>query len=106
MLRIAITSGTPENCNSRPRGNLHIALPPDPRSQRVQPLVDPLVSAIDLMHVVNRALAFRAERGEEKGHARTDVGAGDLGALQAVAADDDRAMRIAEDDPRTHADQF
>src|SRR4051812_6896678 len=85
---------------------LFVSLAPDTSPQRIEPLLDPLVSAIDLMDVVDDALPFRAERGQEQGHAGADVGAGDLGALQASAADDDGAMRIAEDDPRPHRDQL
>src|SRR5213595_7329 len=79
---------------------LFIALPPDPRADRIEPLLDPLVAAIDLMDVVDGALAFRAQRGEKQGHAGADIGAGDLRAVQAIAADDDGAVRVAEDDAR------
>src|SRR5262245_51948794 len=85
---------------------LLIALPSNPRPDRIQPLLDPLVPAIDLVDVVDLALALRAERGEEQRHAGADVGAGDVRALQAVAADDDGAVRVAEDDARAHGDQL
>src|SRR5438876_2323810 len=83
---------------------LLIPLAPDPRADRVEPLLDPLVAAVDLMDVVDDALAFGAERGEQQGHAGADVGAGDLRAVQAVAADDDGPVRIAQNDARAHGD--
>src|SRR6185369_5226591 len=79
---------------------LLVPFPPDARAEGIQPLLDALVAAVDLMNVVDHALPFCAERGEEQRHAGADVGAGDLGALQPRTADDDGAMRIAEDDPR------
>src|SRR2546423_11238028 len=87
-----------------PPSSLTVPRPADPRADGIQPLLDPLVAAIDLMDVVDDALALRAEGGEQQGHAGADVGAGDLCAVQAVAADDDGAVRIAEDDARPHGD--
>src|SRR5690606_33716084 len=57
-------------------------LPLDPRAQRTQPLVDPLVAAFDLAGVVDVALAFRAERGDQQGHAGADVRALDDARVQ------------------------
>src|SRR4051794_12084499 len=86
----------------RPYGGAHLFIPfaPDARAERIQPLLDALVAAVDLMDVVDHALALRAERREQQRHAGADVGTGDLRSLQPRTADDDRAMRIAEDDPR------
>src|SRR5260221_6904529 len=88
------------------RPSLVVPFPSDPRSQCVQTLVDALVAAVDLVDVVNDALAFGAERGQEQGHAGADVGAGDLRAGETIAAHDDGAVRVAEDDTGTHLDQF
>src|SRR5437764_9684623 len=85
---------------------LLISLSPDPRPDGVQSLLDPLVSPIDLMNVVDDALPLRAERGEQQRHAGADVGAGDLRAVEAIAADDDGAVRIAQDDARPHGDEL
>ena len=72
----------------------------------IQSLLDPLVTAIDLMDVVDHALALGAECREKQCHAGADVGAGDLCAGEPIAADDDRPMRIAKNDPRPHRNQF
>src|SRR5204862_3569202 len=96
-------------CPSAPGADstfLLISLPPDPRPDRIQPLLDPFVTAVDLVDVADHALAFGAERGEEQSHAGADVGAGDLRAVQPRAADDDGAVRVAEDDARPHLDQL
>src|SRR5579859_6732631 len=86
--------------------SLLIALPHDPSAQWIQSLLDPLVSAIDLMNVVDHALALGAERGQQQGHSGADVGAGDVRAGESIPADDDGAMRITENDARTHGDQL
>src|SRR5439155_23105139 len=75
---------------------LFIAFSPDPRPDRVESLLDPLVAAVDLMDVVDHALAFRTQRGERQRHAGADVGAGDFRAVQPVATDDDGGIRSAE----------
>src|SRR5690349_21232858 len=84
----------------------YVGLAHDACAERVQTLRDPLVAAVDLMDRMDDALSLRAERGQEQGHAGADVGAGDLRADEAVAADDDGAVRVAEDDARAHLDQF
>src|SRR5438045_3178992 len=77
-----------------------------PRPERIHPLINPFVAAIDLMNVVDDALAFCAERCEQERHAGANVGTRNLRAGEASAADDDGAMRIAQDDACTHLDQF
>src|SRR2546427_3719951 len=88
------------------RSSLLISLPHDLGSKRIEPLLDLFVSAINLIDVVDRALALGAERGKKQGHPGTDVGTGDLRADEPVAADDDGAVRIAQDDPRAHRRQL
>src|SRR5437870_9026264 len=85
---------------------LFIAFSNNLGSKWVQPLLNALVSAIDLMDVVDRALALGAERGEEQRHSGTDVGTGDLRADEPVATDDDGPVRIAQDDPRSHRSEL
>ena len=56
------------------RARLHLPIHPlDLRAERTQALVDPLVAALDLAHVVDRARALRGERREEHRHAGPDV---------------------------------
>src|SRR3954469_16373927 len=85
---------------------LRVALSPNARAEGIQSLLDPFVAAIDLVNVVDHALALRAERREQERHAGPDVGAGDLRTRESIAADDDGAVRVAEDDARAHLNQF
>src|SRR5665647_3723065 len=78
----------------------------DVRAECAKPLVNSLVAALDLADVVNPALALRAERGEQHGHAGANVGRFHATAVQFRGADDDGTMRIAEYDARAHADQL
>src|SRR2546425_9337758 len=88
------------------RSSLFVSFPHNPRAQRIQSLLDFLVAAIDLMDVVDDAFALGAECGEEQRHACTDVGTGDVRGDKSITADDDGSMRIAEDDSRSHGDEF
>src|SRR5947208_15910768 len=78
----------------------------DPRAQRAQPLVDPLVAAVDLADVADLRLALRAERRDEHGHAGADVGALHALAVKPARAADDRTVRIAQGDPSAHGDDL
>src|SRR6266576_1220505 len=89
-----------------PPSSLFIPFPANACPQLIQSILDSLVAAVDLVDVVDDALALGAERGEQQRHAGADVGTGDLGAAQTAAADDDRAMRIAQHDARAHRDQL
>src|SRR5215208_464779 len=80
--------------------------PRDVGAECVEALVDPLVAALDLADVIDRALAAGAERGEEHRHARTDVRGLDGRAAELRGPGDDRAVRVAEHYPRAHADQL
>src|SRR4051812_35321992 len=82
-----------------------VSFPADLRTKGIQPLLDAFVAAVDLMDVVNDAVALRAERREQKGHSGADVRAGDLAADEPVAADDDGPVRIAQNDASAHPDQ-
>src|SRR5438874_10367842 len=85
---------------------LFVPLTHDLGSQRIEPLLNALVSAIDLMDVVDRALTLGAERGQEQRHSGADVGTGDLGADEPIAPHDNGAVRIAQDDPRPHRSEL
>src|SRR5687768_5541427 len=75
-------------------------------AQRVEALVDALVSALDLRHVVDDALAVGRQRRGEHGHPGADVGGLERRTAKPRGARHQRAMRIAEDDARAHADQL
>src|SRR4051812_5184646 len=68
--------------------------------------VDAFVATLDLTDVVDDALALGAQRREQHGHSRTNVGRLDATAMQLVRADDDGPMRITEHNARTHADEL
>src|SRR5437763_4100508 len=78
----------------------------DPRAQRAQPLVDPLVAAVDLADVADLRLPVRAQRRDEHRHSGADVGALHALAVKTARAADHRAMRIAEDHPSAHGDEL
>src|SRR5919112_5838036 len=78
----------------------------DAGAERAQALVDALVPAVDLADVVDLGLALRAQRRDQHRHARPDVRRGDALAAQPARADDDRAVRIADRDLRSHRDQL
>src|ERR1700730_4961188 len=88
------------------RSSLFVPLSNNLGAQWIQSLLDALVAAIDLMNVVNHALAFSAQRCEQQRHAGANVGTRDLRAGETVSADDDRAVRIAQDDAGAHRDEF
>src|ERR1041384_113351 len=64
--------------------------------ERPQPLVDPLVTALDLSDVVDDGVALRRERGEQHRHARPDVRALHHTAPEGGWARDHRPVRIAQ----------
>src|SRR5437763_5525868 len=74
----------------------------DLRAEGPEPFVDALVAALDLPDVVDDALAFGAERREQHRHAGPNGRRFDATAVQLARTDDDRTMRIAEHDARTH----
>src|SRR5688572_21208811 len=78
----------------------------DLRAKRAKPLVDPLVSPLDLADVVDRAGATRAERSEQHGHPGTDIRRFDGGPAQRRGPGHQRAMWVAEDDARAHSDEL
>src|SRR5688572_1834345 len=78
----------------------------DAGAEVAQTLVDPLVAAVDLPDVPDRGRALGAKRGDQHGHAGADVRAGEPFAVQLRRAGHDRAVRIAEDDPRAHRNEL
>src|SRR5262245_35384075 len=75
-------------------------------AEPTQSLVDPLVPPLDLPHVVNSAYAVRCERGQQHGHACSNVGRLDRTALEPGRTGDDRSVGIAQHDLRAHADKL
>src|SRR5262245_28751445 len=70
----------------------------DVGADRAQPLVDPLVAAVDLADVSDRRRAVGAEARDQHRHSRADVRALHPFAVEPRGAGDDRAVRVAEDD--------
>src|SRR5215213_2757328 len=78
----------------------------DARAERLQPLVDALVSAVDLADVVDLRLALRAQGGDQHRHAGADVRRGDALPAQPAGADDDRPVGVADRDLGAHRNQL
>src|SRR3954470_19605369 len=78
----------------------------DARAQEPQPLIDPLVPAVDLADVPDLRLAVGAQRRDEDRHARPDVRALHPLAVKPARAAYDRAVRVADDHPSAHRDQL
>ena len=79
------------------------------KTKGIDALVDVLVTAFDLVAVVDDAGAVGGEGGDEQGDAGADVGRGHANATQGmgfVEADDIGTVRVAEDDLRTHVDEL
>ena len=72
--------------------------PLDLRAERAEPLVDSLVTALDLPDIVNDAGPVGGERRQEHPHAGADVGRVDGDALEGGGPRDDGAVGIAEND--------
>src|SRR6185312_1246912 len=95
--------GTGPGTGASVRLSIH---PFDLGAEGAKPLVDPLVTPLDLPDVVDRARAIGRERGEQHGHAGADVEGLDDAALELTGPGDDRAVRIAGQDPGDRADQL
>src|SRR5882757_9949106 len=65
--------------------------PRDLCAERVQPLLDPLIAALDLDGIVDGGGALGANRGQQHRHAGADIGRGYRRAAQPAGARDDRA---------------
>ena len=78
----------------------------DARAERPQPLVDPLVAAVDLADVADLGRALGAQRRDEHRHAGPDVRALHALAVKPARAAYDRAMRVADDHPSAHGDEL
>src|SRR5215212_5582209 len=78
----------------------------DARAEVAQALVDPLVPAVDLPHVVDLALALGTQGGDQDRHAGADVGRGQARPAQPPRPDHDRPVRVADRDLGAHRDQF
>src|SRR6266699_4082270 len=74
--------------------------------ERVQTLIDALVAALDLADVVDEARSLGAQRGEQKRHSSPNIGRLEERATQTRGPVDQRAVRIAEHDPRSHGGQL
>src|SRR5205823_11081351 len=80
--------------------------PLDAGAELAKPLIDALVTAIDLADVADLAAALCAEGGKQHGHAGTDVGRLDALAAQPPGAGDDGTVRVTHDDVGAHEDQL
>src|SRR5262245_54341745 len=78
----------------------------DPGAERSEALLDPLVAADDLSDVPDRRFALRAQTRDQQRPSRPDVRALHPLAVQARRPRDDRAVRVAEDDPRPHVHEL
>ena len=79
------------------------------RPQVIQPFINILVASLNLVAVVDDAGAVGTEGCDEQGDAGADVGRGHANTTQVVGvveADDIGTMGVAEDDLRTHVDEF
>ena len=74
-------------------------------AQGAEFFVDAFVTAVDLADVINGRGALGGEGGDEEGHAGTHVGGFEAGAKELAFADDDDAVRVAEDDLGAHCDE-
>src|SRR6266480_3922864 len=79
-----------------------IVNPCDRSAERVQPLVDALVTTLDLADIIDEARAVRTEGGQQHRHSGADVGGLEEGAAQSRGTVDERSMWIAEDDACAH----
>ena len=68
-------------------------------------LIDAFVAAIDLSDVIYRRLPLSGEGSDEQRHTGADVGRFEPSAVELAFADDDDAMRVAEDDLSAHGDE-
>src|ERR1700691_1839274 len=78
----------------------------DTGAELAQALVDALVAAVDLADVADLAASLRAQRRQQHRHPRADVRRLHALAAQPARAGDDRAVRVAHHDVRTHQDQL
>ena len=74
--------------------------------RRAEPLVDPLVAAVDLADVPDRRLPLGGERRDHHRHPGADVRALEPLPVELARARDDDPVRVAEDDPRAHRDEL
>src|SRR5262249_20765948 len=75
-------------------------------AERAQPLLDALVAANDLADVADRRGAVRAEARDQHRPARANIGALHSLPVQPRGPGDNRAVRVAEDDPGPHVDEL
>src|SRR2546422_620075 len=98
--------GTGAACSAPASCAPDLSAPLNLRPQRSQPVVDVLVAPLDLPDVLDHRIALRRERGQQHRHAGADVGTLDLLPAQRRGPRDHGAMRIAQNDARTHTDQL
>src|SRR4026207_586155 len=80
--------------------------PPDPRAQRAQPFINPLVSPLDLAHIVDGAGTLGGQRREEHSHAGPDVRRLDYSTFERGGPRYHSAVRVTQHDTRPHADEL
>src|SRR5512143_2961705 len=85
---------------------LVVLLAHDVRAERLQLFLDMLVASIDLTDVADDALALCAQRGRDQSHARANVWAFQALAVQPAGTLHDAAVRVAQYNACTHADEL
>src|SRR5437867_3970605 len=78
----------------------------DGGAQCVQAFVDALVAALYLPDIVDEAGSFGAQGRQQHRHSRADVGGLEECAMQPCGAMDQRTVRVAENNARTHSGQL
>ena len=78
----------------------------DMSSEQPQPVVDVLVATVDLADISDVGGSLCGQGSYQHCHTRPDVGTVHSFAVEAGRSADDRTVRIAKRDPRTHRNQF
>src|SRR3954462_706459 len=84
-----------------------LPIPPlDLRSESAQPFIDPLVASLDLADIVDGAPSVGGQRREQHGHAGPDVWGLDGSTFELGRSRDHGAVRVAQDNSSSHADEL
>ena len=80
-----------------------------PGADGVKTVLDVLVATVNLVDMVDFARSFGTHGGDEHRNTGTDIGAGHVVMLElacVVVPDDNRPVRVTEDDLRPHINEF
>src|SRR5262249_10724867 len=83
-----------------------IWIPRDLCTERIQPLVDPFIAALDLLSVVDSAGALCAHRRQQHRHPSPNIWALKARRPQLRRPCNDRTMRIAQHDSSAHRNEL